>query len=214
VTGGNVSFYNETKGRAIYPTPVIGMLGVLDSYTSSIGVGLVQDGHQIVLLGATDPGDLGGSEYAKVINGVVSGTAPKLDLQAEQSLHAFLYTAAQQSMLASCHDLSHGGAAVALAECALAGRRGFSVDVSDISPGAQPHAALFSESPSRALISCAEEHAGALAQLAAHHRVPFRLIGVAGGPSLDFGAFALLLDDLERVFESTLPNILSASMDR
>jgi phosphoribosylformylglycinamidine synthase subunit PurL len=214
VTGGNVSFYNETKGRAIYPTPVIGMLGVLDSYTSAVGAGFVQDGHQIVLLGATDPADFGGSEYAKVINGAVAGTAPKLDLQAERSLHRFLNAAAEEGMLASCHDLSHGGAAVALAECALVSRRGFSVDVSDISPGAEPHAALFSESPSRALVSCGEEHADALAQLAAQHRVPFRLIGVAGGPSLDFGWFALTLDDLARVFETTLPNILSASMDR
>jgi phosphoribosylformylglycinamidine synthase len=214
VTGGNVSFYNETKGRPIYPTPVIGMLGVLDSYRTTVASSFVQDGHQIILLGSTDPGDLGGSEYAKVMNGTVAGKPPKLDLVAERSLHRFLHTAATDGLLASAHDLSHGGAAVGLVECALAGGRGFSVDFSDISPEAAPHAALFSESPSRALVSCAEQRVEVLAELAAQHRVPFRLIGVAGGPSLDFGSFALMLDDVVSIFENTLPKTLSASMDR
>ena len=150
VTGGNVSFYNETKGRPIYPTPVIGMLGVLDTYRTAVAPSFVQDGHQIIVLGSTEPGDLGGSEYAKVINGTVAGKPPKLDLVAERSLHRFLHTAATGGLLASAHDLSHGGAAIALVESALAGSRGFSVDFSDISPEAAPHAALFSESPSRA----------------------------------------------------------------
>jgi phosphoribosylformylglycinamidine synthase subunit PurL len=214
VTGGNVSFYNETKGRAIYPTPVIGMLGVLDSYRSALGAAFLQEGHQIVLLGSTDPEDLGGSEYAKVIHGKVAGKPPKLNLMAERSLHLLLHGAASQGLLASCHDLSQGGAVIALAECALAARFGFGIDVSDVSPGAEPHAALFSESPSRALVTCAEDQVQSLAGLAAAHRVPLRVIGVTGGSSLDFGTFALELSELEKVFEATLPGILSASMDR
>jgi phosphoribosylformylglycinamidine synthase len=214
VTGGNVSFYNETKGRPIYPTPVIGMLGVLDSYRSALGAAFVQEGHQIVLLGSTDPVDLGGSEYAKVIHGTVAGKPPKLDLGAERNLHALLHAAAKQGLVASCHDLSQGGAAVALAECALAAHFGFSIDVSDVSPQGEPHAALFSESPSRVIASCAEEHVQALAELAATHRVPLGVIGVTGGSSLDFGTFAIELSELVRVFEDTLPKTLSASMDR
>jgi phosphoribosylformylglycinamidine synthase II len=214
VTGGNVSLYNETKGRRIYPTPVIGMLGVLDSYRSALGAAFVQEGHQIVLLGSTDPDDLGGSEYAKVIQGTVAGRPPKLDLIAERSLHELLHMAAERGLLASCHDVSQGGIAIALIECALAACFGFSIDISDVSPEAKTYAALFSESPSRAIASCAEDHVQVLAELAATHRVPLRVIGVTGGSSLDFGTFALELSGLERVFETTLPNLLSASMDR
>jgi phosphoribosylformylglycinamidine synthase len=214
VTGGNVSFYNETAGRAVFPTPVIGMLGVLESFHSAVGTAFGRDGHQIVMFGSTDPGDLGGSEYAKVMFGVVAGRPPKLDLEGEHNLHLLLHRAADAGLLVSCHDLSQGGAAVALAECALAGHRGFSVDLSDISPGGELHAALFSESPSRVIASCPEHHVEDLVQLAAEYRVPVRVIGVVGGGTLDFGPFALMLDDVERVFEDTLPQILSASMDR
>ena len=214
VTGGNVSFYNETTGRPIYPTPVIGMLGVLDSYRTAVGVGFVEEGHQILLLGSTDPGDFGGSEYAKVVHGVVAGTPPKLDLGAERRLHLLLHDAATHGLLASCHDVSHGGAAVALAESAIAAHLGFSVDIRDICPEGAPHVALFSESPSRVVVSCAEEHVEALAEHAATHRVPLRLIGVTGGRDLDFGGFAVELTDLEEICENALPGILSASMDR
>jgi phosphoribosylformylglycinamidine synthase subunit PurL len=214
VTGGNVSFYNETKGRPIYPTPVIGMLGILESFRSALGGAFMQDGHQIVMLGSTDPGDFGGSEYAKVIHGIVAGKPPKLDLRSERALHQILHAAAKRRLLASCHDLSEGGAAVALTECALSGRRGFSVDISDISSGGQLHAAFFSESPSRVIASCAEQNVEPLAKLAAKHRVPIRVIGVVGGSTLDFGPFALDLVELERTFEDVLPQTFSASMDR
>ncbi|HEX3325541.1 MAG TPA: phosphoribosylformylglycinamidine synthase subunit PurL [Actinomycetota bacterium] len=214
VTGGNVSFYNETKGRPIYPTPVIGMLGVLDSYRTAVGVGFVEEGHQILLLGSTDPGDFGGSEYAKMIHRIVAGTPPKLDLQAERSLHLLLHSAATQGLMASCHDLSHGGAAVALVECAMAAHLGFSVDISDVCPQGEPHSAWFSETPSRAVVSCAEEHVETLAGLAATHRVPLSLIGVTGGSDLDFGPFAIELTTVEEITERALPNTLSASMDR
>ncbi|MDP9232930.1 MAG: phosphoribosylformylglycinamidine synthase subunit PurL [Actinomycetota bacterium] len=214
VTGGNVSFYNETKSRPIYPTPVIGVLGVLDSYRTAVGVGFVEEGHQILLLGSTDPGDFGGSEYAKVIHGIVAGTPPKLDLEAERSLHLLLHAAATQGLMASCHDLSHGGAAVALVECAMAAHLGFSVDISDVCPQGEPHSAWFSETPSRAVVSCAEEHVETLAGLAATHRVPLSLIGVTGGSDLDFGPFAIGLTTVEEISERALPNTLSASMDR
>jgi phosphoribosylformylglycinamidine synthase len=214
VTGGNVSFYNETKGRPIYPTPVIGMLGVLDSYRTAVGVGFAEEGHQILLLGSTDPGDFGGSEYAKVINGIVAGTPPKLDLEAERSLHLLLHAAATQGLMASCHDLSHGGAAVALVESAMAAHLGFSVDISDVCPQGEPHSALFSETPARAVVSCAEEHVDTLAALAATHRVPLSLIGVTGGSDVDFGPFAIELSALEELSERALPDNLSASMDR
>jgi phosphoribosylformylglycinamidine synthase len=214
VTGGNVSFYNETLGQPIYPTPVIGMLGVLDSFRSALGLAFGRDGDQIVMLGSTEPDDFGGSEYSKVINGVVAGKPPKLDLAVERNLHLLLHRAAETELLASCHDVSQGGAGIALAECALSGGRGFSVDISDLSPGGALHAALFSESPSRAIVSCAEQHVEALAQLGAQYRVPVRVIGVVGGANLDFGPFSLMLDDVESVFEDTLPRVLSASIDR
>jgi phosphoribosylformylglycinamidine synthase II len=213
VTGGNVSFYNETRGRAIYPTPVIGMLGVLESYTSAIGMAFVRDGDHIVLLGSTEASDFGGSEYSKVVHGIVAGHPPRLDLTVERNLHRLLHAGAEKRLLASAHDVSGGGLAVTLAESAVGRRHGFTVDISESAPGAEAHAALFSESPSRAVVSCSQEQLGPLVELAGQCRVPARVIGKVGGDNLDFGAVMWPLSDAVDAFEDSLANALSASMD-
>ncbi|MDP9225602.1 MAG: phosphoribosylformylglycinamidine synthase subunit PurL [Actinomycetota bacterium] len=212
VTGGNVSFYNETKGHPIYPTPVIGMLGVLESYATAVSIAFVHDGDRIVLLGSTGASDFGGSEYSKVVHGIIAGRPPRLDLGAERNLHTLLYEAAGRGLLSSSHDLSEGGLGVALAESALALQHGFTVDISESAPGAELHTALFSESPSRAVVSCAEDNLGPLTELAVRLQVPITLIGVVGGDALDFGPFAWPVAEALRAYEDALPNILSASM--
>jgi phosphoribosylformylglycinamidine synthase len=206
VTGGNVSFYNETKGRPIYPTPIIGMLGILDRPDASVGLGFRSRGDVIMVAGATSPGDLGGSEYAKVVNGIVGGKPPFLDLDAEKALIGFLQEAAGASLLRSAHDPSLGGLAVAIAESGLASGLGFKLD--------RPldHRALFSESPSRAVLTCVPERADELERLAEGHGVPIARSGVVGGERFDFGSFGVTKDEATDVFENALPERLAASM--
>jgi phosphoribosylformylglycinamidine synthase len=208
VTGGNVSFYNETDGAAIHPTPVIGMLGVLPSPEAARSVAFGADGYDIVLLGRTDPEDFGGSEYAAVLENTVAGRPPLLDMDDEVRLLALLQRAVTDGLLASAHDLSKGGLGVALAECALGGGRGFRVQL----PSGEPHRILFSESPSRALVSCDPADTDPLLELAAKQGVQAARIGSTGGDRLDFGVSSLSLGAARDAFENALGDALSATM--
>src|SRR4029077_20468555 len=116
ITGGNVSLYNETDGNAIYPTPVIGVVGLLEHADRVIGSRFREAGDAIVMLGA-DRGELGGSEYLKVVHNLVRGVPPVLDLEAERALQALLVTLADEGLARSAHDCSDGGLAVTAAEC-------------------------------------------------------------------------------------------------
>jgi phosphoribosylformylglycinamidine synthase len=208
VTGGNVSFYNETQGRAIYPTPVIGMLGVLGSATASTGLAFRSPGDALILLGDAPGDDFGGSEYAKVVNHTVAGRPPALDLDAERRLHDVLIEAARRDLVRSSHDLSSGGLAIALAESAIAGRIGFVLQDGSVSD----HRWFFSESPSRAIVTCASELIDEVLGLASGLDVPASAIGEVGGAALDFGVFALPVELAVRTFEDALPSRLSATM--
>ncbi|MGH2819065.1 MAG: AIR synthase-related protein, partial [Actinomycetota bacterium] len=208
VTGGNVSFYNETSGRAIHPTPVVGMLGVLDDVHAAVGVGFGDDGDAIVVLGDVDPSALGGSEYAEVVNGRTAGVPPRLHIEREAALHRLLHAAAGDRLVASAHDVSKGGLAVALVEAALAGGRGFSADVGD------DHRSWFSESPSRAVVSCRPDRLGPLLQLARSFGVSAHEIGRAGGDALDLGAVSVGLERARAVHEDGFPSALSARVER
>jgi phosphoribosylformylglycinamidine synthase len=181
ITGGNVSLYNETDGRAIYPTPVIGVVGLLDDADRVLKRVFRHDGDEIVLLGDSF-GELGGSEYLKVIAGQVRGDAPRLDLERERGLITLLGRAAAAGLIQSAHDCSDGGVAVTLAECAFdSGGIGLDVDL----PAAGGIAAtLFGESASRAVVSVRPEDRARLQALASELGVPFHFIGRAGGPRL------------------------------
>ena len=207
VTGGNVSFYNETNGRAIYPTPVIGMLGSMPDPASSVGLSFRAAGDAIVLLGSTQTSDFGGSEYAKTINGTVGGRPPRLDMEAERGLHRVLIEGAARGLFSSAHDCSEGGLAVTVAESALSGGIGFSLEVSEPS-----HGAWFSESPSRAVVSCPQERVEAVRRLADEQGVPSSVLGSVGGDSLRYGTFEVPLDAATDVFEGAFRRMLSASM--
>src|SRR6185503_1473820 len=116
ITGGNVSLYNETDGTAIYPTPVIGVVGLLEHADRVVSRRFRESGDAIVLLGE-DRGELGGSEYLKVVHNLVRGVPPALDLEAERALQALLVTLAGERLMRSAHDCSDGGLAAAVAEC-------------------------------------------------------------------------------------------------
>jgi phosphoribosylformylglycinamidine synthase II len=209
VTGGNVSFYNESGGVAIYPTPVVGMIGLIDDYRLLIRPGFTAPGLTIYAVGHT-LAELGGSEFAEVVLGKVSGRPPTLDLEAEGRLHRFLHECSRQDLLSSGHDLSDGGLAVALAECAISGGVGFTVAVP--SDGLSPHVALFSESASRAVLTARDGREADVENLAAVHHVPIARLGLTGGSRLDFaGLFDLPLSDAVVVYEGAIPSLMSGA---
>jgi phosphoribosylformylglycinamidine synthase II len=210
VTGGNVSFYNESADSAIWPTPVIGMLGLLEDHRLRVPSGFPQSGLGVYVLGETFP-ELGGSEFAEVVLGVVAGRPPALDLARESALLGFLVAAAGEDLMASAHDCSDGGLSIALAESAMEGGQGFAVTVASDLP---PHVALFSESASRVLVSVAPSHKDAFIDLAAHHGVPVTHLGETGGPRAVFdGLFEATVEELRHRYESAIPRLMGDPID-
>jgi phosphoribosylformylglycinamidine synthase II len=209
VTGGNVSLYNQTGSVAIQPTPVIGVLGVHDDVRQRVSAGFKADGDQVWLLGVTRA-ELGGSAWAQVAHGHLGGTPPAPDLAAERRLAEL--AAAATGLLASAHDLSDGGLAIALAESCLRGGRGCRVSLAGV-PGllglpGDGFAALFSESAARAVVTVRPQRAAEFAALAAGLGVPAALIGTVSGDALDVtGEFEIPLAELSRVWRDALPAI-------
>ncbi|MEZ4414883.1 MAG: phosphoribosylformylglycinamidine synthase subunit PurL [Gemmatimonadota bacterium] len=176
VTGGNVSFYNETDGVAILPTPVIGMVGVIEDVERTLHSGFRSEGDAILLLG-TNRGELGGSEYAAHHRGQVVGMPPEVDLLAERALQRLMLSLAEESVLESAQDCSDGGLALALVECALADpERPFGVDVT-LEDDLHGTALLFGESQGRIVVSCPEARVAEVLSAAAQHDVPARRLG-------------------------------------
>ena len=206
VTGGNVSFYNESGSSAIWPTPVIGMLGLLEDYRLEVRTGFTANGSWVYQLGETFA-ELGGSEFADVVLGSTSGRPPALDLERERRLHALLVEGARCDVFESAHDCAEGGIAIALAEWAIAGGVGFAVSL----PGDQPaHVGLFSESASRAVVSVAPERATQLEDAAAAAGVPCSRLGETGGPRIVFdGLLEMSVDDVTAVYEDAIPKLLA-----
>jgi phosphoribosylformylglycinamidine synthase len=205
VTGGNVSFYNESGDSAIWPTPVIGMLGLLEDHRMLVRPGFATSGLAIYLLGATFA-ELGGSEFAEVVLETLGSAPPALDLGRERSLHDLLGAAAREGTLASAHDCGDGGLAIALAESAVAGGHGFSVTV----PGDLPaHVGLFAESASRAVVSVAPEHTESFEALANAHGVLATRLGETGGPRLVFeGLFEATVAEVRDASEAAIPRLM------
>jgi phosphoribosylformylglycinamidine synthase len=189
ITGGNVSLYNETDGNAIYPTPTIGVVGLLEHVDRVISQQFREPGDVIVLLGTAGAGELGGSEYLKTVYGLVRGVPPALDLSAELALQSLLVALADERLLRSAHDCSDGGIAVTLAECCFE-TNGIGAEVTlDViaaarDPGLNGAAALFGESASRAVVSVRPDQVTAVLDRAARLHVPARVVGETGGNRL------------------------------
>jgi phosphoribosylformylglycinamidine synthase subunit PurL len=199
VTGGNVSFYNQTGTSAVHPTPVVGMLGVHDDVRLRVGMGFGPPA-TIVLLGETEA-EFGGSAWAHVLHGHLGGRPPAPRLAAERRLAGLLAAAAAGGLLAAAHDLSDGGLAVALAESCLRGEVGCSVRL----PG-EEFTWLFSESAARAIVAVRPGAEEAFGSLLARHDVPGRAIGVVGGDRLVVtGCFSVPLAELAAAHRATLP---------
>jgi phosphoribosylformylglycinamidine synthase len=209
VTGGNVSFYNESGESAIWPTPVIGMLGLLTDYRLRVPTGFPRGGLAVYVAGETFA-ELGGSEFADVVLGRLSGHPPALDLQRERSLHAFLAEAAADAMLASAHDCGDGGLGIALAESAILGGHGFAVTLPSELP---PHVCLFSESASRAVLGVEPADEARVLDTAAAHGVPLTRVGETGGPmAMIDGMFETTVDELRAAWELAIPRLLGEAV--
>jgi phosphoribosylformylglycinamidine synthase len=206
VTGGNVSFYNETGGRAIFPTPVVGMLGVIQDPSRATSLGFATEGDAIVFVGETNLGDLGGSEYAKAVNGVVAGRPPSLDFVKERALHEFLQEVS--GTVRSAHDLSKGGFAVALVEAAVAGGLGATITL----PEGEAHRVLFSETASRALVSCDPRVLEDVLAGARRKGLSAASIGSVGGDALELDVCSIDLETAKRAYQDALATALSATM--
>ncbi len=184
VVSGNVSLYNENPAGAVFPTPTVGMVGVLDDVSKTIGAGFTEPGHAIVLLGRNTR-ELGASEYLKVVHGRTAGPVPDVDLDAEKALGEAVLSMTDRRLLASAHDCAEGGLAVALAESAIGalnGPVGVHVTLDDELPAP---ALLFGEAQGRIVVSCADGEVDAVLAAAGQHGVPAARIGTVGEPGGD-----------------------------
>ena len=184
VVSGNVSFYNETEGRSIPPTPTIAMVGLVDDVETHATPWWKAEGDVIVLLGHTRE-ELGASEYLAVVHGLVRGAPPWIDLEAEKRLHRFCLEAVRERLFRSLHDVGEGGLAVALAECSFGGP-GLGARV-EVEQGIRMDALLFGESQSRMLASLKRRHLGRLRDMARRDDVPFTVLGEVRGRNLVIG---------------------------
>ena len=213
ITGGNVSLYNETDGSAIYPTPTIGIVGLLEHADRVVGRRFRESGDAIMLFGE-GRGELGGSEYLKVTHDLVRGVPPALDLDAERALQALLVRLADQRLLRSAHDCSDGGLAVTLAECCFeTGGIGAEVSIEGVRVAADARvnvaAALYGESASRVIVSVVPDDVTTVLERAAALNVPARVIGQTGGNRLRMAVAGQVVvdaavDEAERVWSCVI----------
>jgi phosphoribosylformylglycinamidine synthase len=213
ITGGNVSLYNETDGSAIYPTPTIGVVGLLEHADRVVGRRFQESGDPIILLGE-GRGELGGSEYLKVVHDLVRGVPPELDLNAERALQMLLVALADERLVRSAHDCSDGGLAVAIAEsCFDTNGIGAEVSVAGLNVAREPYvnraAALFGESASRVVVSAVPDDVTRILEKAAAANVPARVIGQTGGNRLRMAVGGEIVidqsvDEAERVWSTAI----------
>ena len=182
MVGGNVSFYNETQGQAILPTPVIGMAGLIDDAERRATQWFQAAGDRVALLGP-DSVSLGGSEYLWVRHRRVAGRLAPLDLDLERMVQEACRAAIGAGLLRSAHDIAEGGAAVALAEACVSGPDPVGAAV-DLPAATALHLALFGEGPSRVVVSVPPEAERHFEQLMGEFRVSWRWIGQVGGDRL------------------------------
>ena len=202
VVSGNVSLYNDSNGEsAIYPTPVVGMVGVIDDYQKRLGAALRAEGDFVLLIGSSH-NDLGGSEYLKVEHGHVAGRPPALDLTREKAVNRLILSAAQSGYLHSAHDCADGGMLIALAECCLLGGIGVRCPAIRPEPPLRLDAAFFGESPSRYIVSVPSRAMPEMQSLARRHNVELSMLGLAGGGFVEFeGQLKVSLAELRAAWE-------------
>jgi len=206
VVSGNVSLYNETEGTAILPTPTVAVVGLLPDVSRTVGLAFRRAGDLVAVLGETR-GELGGSEWLLSVHGKLAGRPPSLDMAREKSLQALVRGLVRAGALASAHDTSEGGLAVALAECCVADRDRMLGATLQLDAGkVPPHAYLFGEDASRVVVSFAPEFQAEVERAARDAGVPCAAVGVVGGDRLTLqGLLDVPLAQLDRAWRSGIP---------
>ncbi len=205
VVSGNVSFYNESFGAAIYPTPVIGMVGLIGNAAHRMDIAFPQEGLAVALLGETLD-ELGGSEYLWLVHGMAAGRPPRLDLRLEKGAQTTCIEGIRRGIILSAHDCSEGGVAVALMECCCAGGVGARLEVDT---ELKPVSWLFSESQSRFVVTLREEGLPTLRELAKARNVQLEVLGRTGGDRLVINDWIdLEVAEMDRVREEALERIM------
>lgn len=177
VVGGNVSLYNETEAGSIYPTPIIGMIGLIEDINKSITMNFKEDGDVVILLGKTKE-ELGGSEYLAEIHELEKGKISDVNFALERRLHKLILDANDKKLLQSAQDIAEGGLAVALAECSMENEMGIEVKLDS---ELRKDIALFGESQSRFIISVRPENLNTIKELIAENKIPSTVLGTIGG---------------------------------
>ena len=220
ITGGNVSFYNETLGEGIYPTPVIGVVGILEDVHKAAKMHFARPGRKILLLRATEPGDavdaeteFGSSEYAKEILGAVWGYPPELDLEKEATLQRALVAVIQAGLVESAHDCADGGLAVALVEAALPAQVGMKVNLRKQELALEFQ--LFAEDASRVVVSCDPGHLARIQQVAEEFDVIAEVLGETGSDRVEIlveeqAVISASIEELREAYEGALEKALRA----
>ena len=210
VTGGNVSFYNENPEGAIYPTPTVGMIGLLDDVEKATVSWFQNDGDLIYLLGE-NKGEMGGSEYIHVLFDKVAGDAPTIDMDFEKNLQQFLIDTINQHLIQSAHDTAEGGLAVALAECCFMNREqktGAEVTISF--DNNRTDFILFGEDQSRIVVSLKKENQEKFEKAASEKNIPISLIGKTGGDKLVINdLISESIEELSKIYENAIPEIMN-----
>ena len=222
ITGGNVSFYNETLGEGIYPTPVVGVVGILEDVHKTVKMHFTAPGRKIVLLRANEPGDavdveseFGSSEYAKEVLGAMWGYPPQLDLENEAELQRALIDMIRSGLVESAHDCADGGIAVALAETALPAGVGLKVHLAE--QNLPPEFLLFGEDASRVVVSCDAATLARVREMAAEYEVHADVLGETGGDRVEITMYgqsmiSASLAELREAYEGSLERALRAEV--
>lgn len=210
VTGGNVSIYNETNGEAIYPTPLVGMVGLVEDLNHVTTMGFKEDGDIIILLGK-NLDELGGTTYISVFHGLEAGRPPELNFQLEKLVQKTTLSLIRKGLVKSAHDCSEGGLAVALAECCVASNKGADINLTD---GNRATALLFAESQSRIVISTPKDQVDVVLHYLNEVEVPYKVLGNVGGSELSIVGSGwkvrLDLNDMEEKYRGALPCIMNS----
>lgn len=220
VVSGNVSLYNETPESVIHPSPLIGMVGVLDDVNQRVGMGFRDAGDDIVLLGQCRD-ELGGSEYLATLHGLEAGRPPELDLERELAVQKLTLAAIRSGLAKSAHDISDGGLAVTVAESCIVGNIGAAIEIppeAEVQVNTRLDAVLFGETQSRVVLSVAPQHLEQLKAMAQRAGVPMSYLGSVGGDKLTLGddragilrpLAVISLEELNRFYRGAIPALMS-----
>jgi phosphoribosylformylglycinamidine synthase len=209
VTGGNVSFYNESPDTAVYPTPTIGMVGLVEDLKHITTSYFKEEGDVIYLLGE-DKEELGGSEYAKVIYNKVAGESPQINLDEEKKLQDSLLKVIRKELIKSAHDISEGGIVSALAECCIINQEKQFGCEAEIAINSRKDFSLFSESQSRIIISVSKDKLLEIEAELKLANIKFTKLGIVAGSSMKLkNIFDVSVQELSDIYYNTIPGIMS-----